>query len=595
MSDRAVSIGSRADSRMLTVEVSLRAAEPRVTIYEATSQRISADGLVFAAVTSPAPTDFDDLRVWLSRGCPDSSAPRQAFGVVSVEPRTGRVLAATSARTEVCLFYAQTATSLVVSSHLAGLVARLPELPELNVAKLADLMTLSDDSRSTVFAGVSRVPTGHRMRWQPGQTPTVSRWFHPDAVVRFRALKPGDDAVLMRDAVRGAVTASVPESGDVAAALSGGLDSTMVVATAAGILVPQGRKVNAATHVPLPRAAAIKSGWEPDDGPYARLMAERTPGLTYTPLVNTAKKTPLDVLPWIFETTFAPVLVHSSVVWGAAMTEWARSLGSQVLLGGDMGNASFSRNRAGIRRQLVLAGRWGPVLRDLPLQRRSGQSWAPIMFSLAGAIAPDWVHRLRGRLPANSSVRFAQEMPLRPEMISDEASQLLKASALGSQARAHSAWVDFVMEDPSLSPSAPDIDLWFSDPLSDPEVIRTAFSLPLESWIGGGLDRSVARRAMVGLVPDEIRLRTTRGEQSADFGEWIQGREQQYQEAMDEVSASPSAQRFIDVAKLRASLAAGLPHPGRAAYDWDLTHGRALNLGLFAAWWDHKVRATPGP
>lgn len=577
----------------LSLTVQVRPAGPQVVVREATAQRVMRDGRVLAVVTSPAPVDLDVLARWISAGCPEASAPRQAFAAVLADPVDGSVVSVSTSRTEVSLFYTWTPDSLILSSRLRGVVDWLPVRPDLNIGKLADLTALFDDPENTVFAGVQRLPTGHLLRWRPGQRPVLSRWFRPEETEPIRLTGPDSDAFLMRAAVRSAVQASLPASGDVAASVSGGLDSTMVAAMAAEVMCAQGRVVHGATHVPLPGTAARRVGWEPDDGPYAELLAEQIPGLTFTPIINRAKTSPLEVLTWEFDHTYAPTMNATNAVWWQAICRWAQSLGCELLLGGDSGNASFSRDRAGVRQELFDTGRWLPILRDLPLQHRAGESWAAVAYSLAGVVSPKWVHAARNRWRDRGEPSFARQMPLRQELLSEGARAHLVQQETRTPTRSRTDWLRWVLEDPSLTSSVPDVGPWQSDPLSDPVVVRTACSLPLESWIGGGLNRSVARRAMAGLVPDEIRLRATRGEQSADFGRWIIGRDQEYRDAVDEVAASPSANQFIDVPALRASIATGLPAPGPLTDQWDNTHGRALTLGLFAAWWDKRTARTP--
>ncbi|MCE7992742.1 MAG: hypothetical protein HEP71_12215 [Roseivirga sp.] len=48
-------------------------------------------------------------------------------------------------------------------------------------------------------------------------------------------------------------------------------------------------------------------------------------------------------------------------------------------------------------------------------------------------------------------------------------------------------------------------------PLSDPRIINFALQLPAEEFSKGGMDRSIMRRAVSDYLPDELRLRNTKG------------------------------------------------------------------------------------
>lgn len=583
-------------TRILSISVSRGSPEPEVSVLTATDQHLESPRWLVAAVTSPAPTDIAAIARWLLGGCDEPTAPREGFAVVAMDRFEGSVHAATSARTEVALFYAWSEDRLIISSHLRGVIDQLATRPNLDVGKLADLLCLHDDPSTTAYQGIKRLPIGHELRWVPGGQPRVTRWFNPPHQPSARTRSPAGDAELMRNVVTDAVRASLPTGGDVAAAVSGGLDSTMVAATAARLLNPLGRSVRGVGFEPLPGTVALRPGWEPDDGPYARLLAQATPGMTYTPLINSRGRTPLTALPWVFEHTYAPFLAHSSALWAEEVTLWAQSTGASVLLGGDAGNATFSRDRTGIRHQQIITGQWSPVVRDLRIQRRNGDSWRQIVWLLSGALAPDWVHAMRERLSHAPRSHFFEEIPVRRGAVGERAQANLARIASPGPNRSHKAWVDWVLEDASLYGCVPDVGLWHSDPLSDPRVVRTALTLPLESWMADGLDRSLARRAMRGVVPDEIRLRTTRGEQSADFGRWIVGRQSDYEDAVETVCASQTAAQFLDLPALRSSVTDGWPEPGRSSQIWDLIFGRALSVGLFAAWWDarpsERYRAT---
>lgn len=75
-------------------------------------------------------------------------------------------------------------------------------------------------------------------------------------------------------------------------------------------------------------------------------------------------------------------------------------------------------------------------------------------------------------------------------------------------------------------------DVRWADPLGSPQVIRAAFAMPAEEWTAGGLDRSVARRLTEGLLPDDVRLRRARGEQSADLPDLLRRDADRYTEAL---------------------------------------------------------------
>ena len=60
--------------------------------------------------------------------------------------------------------------------------------------------------------------------------------------------------------------------------------------------------------------------------------------------------------------------------------------------------------------------------------------------------------------------------------------------------------------------------VWERDPTCDPRVVRFCFSVPVEQYVQGGLDRALIRRATKHYLPDEVRLnQRIRGIQGADW------------------------------------------------------------------------------
>jgi hypothetical protein len=201
---------------------------------------------------------------------------------------------------------------------------------------------------------------------------------------------------------------------------------------------------------------------------------------------------------------------------------------------------------------------------------RAARAWRRLRHGRDDAAAPD-------RMPLRTARRLGQEA--------------------GPSAVSRSAWEAAVLVDPSASTSmqVPGLNVWHSDPLGDAEVSRVLFSLGPQEWLGDGRNRALARRATLGLLPDEVRLRATRGVQGIDLGRAIDAHQQQYAAALDRVTSSPLARDLLDTAALRRSMAGGVPTQGRAAYEWQLFEGRALGMGLFVAWYEDRAARWPRP
>ncbi len=133
------------------------------------------------------------------------------------------------------LYYVADAQIIAFASEIKALLPALPRVPEIDTASLDDYLALrSVPAPHTLFTGVRKLPAGHRLRVDVGGTTvggkiSVERYWSIPSHTR-RSVHP-DDAVAevataLERAVRAALVADVP----VGAYLSGGVDSSLIVA-----------------------------------------------------------------------------------------------------------------------------------------------------------------------------------------------------------------------------------------------------------------------------------------------------------------------------------------------------------------------------
>lgn len=139
------------------------------------------------------------------------------------------------------LYYSRTPEQLIFASEVKALLAVLPTAPGVDLLSLDSyLAARSVPSPNTLFEGVSKLPPGHRAELTRAGILTITRyWQPPEPDPRGRwtdhaALDAVDEAVT--EAVDAALVADVP----VGAYLSGGVDSSLIVAKIAA-LRPQHR------------------------------------------------------------------------------------------------------------------------------------------------------------------------------------------------------------------------------------------------------------------------------------------------------------------------------------------------------------------
>lgn len=484
---------------------------------------------------------------------------------------------------------------MYVAHHPRDLVRALPRPPALNIAKLVDLAVHHDDPAVTIYDGVARVPNGHVLVHRPGAPPTVRRWFAPDSEVD-RSIALSDAPGLLREAVRDAVRVSLPAHGNVAATVSGGLDSSTVSAMAAGLLAPEGRTVQGLTHVPLPGTEDPAELWEADDGPYVEAIARAVEGLTWSPVANSGLTTPFEADLWAFPRTWHPPFNPMNQVWINEIVRRCEAAEVSILLTGSAGNATFSRNHEGVLRGLARQGRVDALLRQVRLRHATGVGWARAGRSVvretlpAGVLAWRRKQRLRRAGRQREWAGLFERLPAREERLSEAARVEYEEARSGHGVVDRAGWLDFLRLDGARFGLVQNLSdsVWWSDPLSDPEVIATALRIPEEAWLAGGRDRGLAREAARGVLPDEVRLRASWGAQSADGAAWMVGQVAAYREMLERFRASPSVPEFLDLDLLDVAVGPPLTDPDTAVI-WQDIFGRAFSLGHFAVWYEDEV------
>jgi asparagine synthase (glutamine-hydrolysing) len=153
---------------------------------------------------------------------------RGMFGIAVWDSRSRTLLLARDRVGIKPLHYAAAGGRLYFGSEIKSILAGTDEPPALDPEALDHYLSYLYTPRDrTIFAGVHKLPPGHLLRWQDGQTEVQRYWQLP---AREEAPRSEDEAIealrdVLRDAVRSHLMSEVP----LGAFLSGGVDSSLVV------------------------------------------------------------------------------------------------------------------------------------------------------------------------------------------------------------------------------------------------------------------------------------------------------------------------------------------------------------------------------
>jgi hypothetical protein len=426
--------------------------------------------------------------------------------------------------------------------------------------------------------GVEAVPAGSTLNLRPGSAPQASVWFAADETPR--AGRVGDFVEQYCAAIDDVMRAELPESGDVSALMSAGLDSTMVVGTAAGVLARAGGQ-RIAAHCLDPFPATDGDGnrgrWLYSDLPDAQSMGELWPNVDVIGLRNDEHLTPIDTLPRRFATTGLPVLNPDNSVWIDLAIRRAAAADHEVMLNGQSGNRVFSYEPPDAHFDAVMRRNPGAAIDAI---RARAQATGNSAWWEARALLGPMRRPLARARAAAKSIRPAQGPAALPLVSAAAMDRLgLRAGLHNSPfyrrpgAKPPAFWRPGAVDGELSLPETLEAGVRTADPLAAEPLVRIVASLPAEAFIGVADGRSFARRTMAGRVPDRIRLRRHRGMQAADRAQWYTDPER-LAATMADLAADDRVARLIDVDRLVQPVS--IQDPG-----WVTSWNRALGVGLF--------------
>jgi asparagine synthase (glutamine-hydrolysing) len=380
--------------------------------------------------------------------------------------------------------------SLPKGLHRSGLASPAPDPAAFAFSALFDRLP----PRRTWFEQIGEVYPGHTLvldlaRADPLQ---VQHWFPPAA--RGRPWKNGrpEAALELRERVRAAVESRLPAGKAVACELSGGLDSTSVAILAARAMARRGGRVLTLSHVdPIRDDLPIL-----DDRRHLLRTLNQEPNfdafLTYVDGAVGADDP--DVPQAIASARFGLMFEH------------VRSAGLDLILTGNGGDEAASYNGNDVILALLRRGRCFYALREM---HRRARREAVGLRALVRFNVLDPVRSSQSAFRGAASPRASKESAAE-HFLTSEALHLAHALANLGQTRISPA--SRLLEGPNFERCtyhavlAANHGVAFTHPLLDRSVLEFALRLPPEYLLDDGRIREPFRRAMMGVLPEDVRL-----------------------------------------------------------------------------------------
>jgi asparagine synthase (glutamine-hydrolysing) len=445
------------------------------------------------------------------------------FAFALWDARTQTLLLARDRFGEKPLFYGERADGFVFASELGALLADERTPAEISLPALDAYLALQYvPSPDTIYEGLKKLPAGHTLQLRCGGRPVVRRYYQPSFAPTLAGLSEHEAIEQVRATVEESVRVRLMSDVPLGAFLSGGIDSSIVVACMAR-----------ATGTPVKTfSVGFSEGGRADNElPYARLVAERYRTDHYEMVV---KPDMVGLLPDIVRHHGEP-FADTSAVPTRYLCELARRHVT-VALSGDAGDEAFG----GYRRYV-----WAHVA-DLLLRlpRPLVRAAAALLGAAPGGPAR-WLREYGARLSDDEATRYlrfichfsaAEKDEIYTPELQARFAHDATAEAFAARLAASGA-TDTVsrLQDLDAATYLPDDILAKVDiasmshslearaPFVDHLVMELGASLPGPLKLRGGKGKWILKQAFADLVPAEIVSRRKKGF-ALPTGSWLAGR-----------------------------------------------------------------------
>lgn len=395
----------------------------------------------------------------------------------------------------------------VFASDLAALMAvgpRTVNWPALK-GKLAYLSYYHPEA--TLVAEVSNLPPGHLLEVDANGVRKTA-YFRPEDAPSIRYAREDDYAERLRELLIDAVRCRVRSEGEVAAHLSGGLDSSAIAVLAARETRADRRTLTTYSYAVRPPAG---SGPQHEWAHIAAVCEQEGISCAFTEV------SPGECLAYLTRDV-AHTSPFASAPWDAQIFRRASQAGARVLLSGWGGDELITGHALGFYAELFAHGRWTTLWRESGARLAADTSAPPrlsarMRFLLERGVKPLLPDRVIARLDDGFMERPAfapfldpdlvaqlRQIPLLPVVPKRWEHPSVHQQQLGMLAYGH---VQLRME--TWAAETAPLGLTVRYPLLDRRIVEFALGIPSRLHVQDGWIRSLFRSATRDLLPETVR------------------------------------------------------------------------------------------
>jgi asparagine synthase (glutamine-hydrolysing) len=442
----------------------------------------------------------------------------------------------------------------------------------LNERWITDFLSLNGilhetEFEETVYKDIYQVPPAHSI--------TINRegfskklYWNPLIEVQPLYLKTDEEYdEAFRKVFFEAVHCRLRSTNDVGVMLSGGLDSGSVACVAAKKLSKQNKRLKAFSSVPIGEYKNKSTKhYIFDESEYIEAISNYSGNIDVNYFRCEGKDSLINIDHFIYMLE-QPYKVMQNTFWINEIMESASQSGCKVILNGHFGNSTISAGSFDVHaRTLFRKGKLLTLLKEVKqFSSEMDESANRIGKVLIKTFLPFKLRKTVYRKLYKNHDKFSSVI-VNPNLIlkwsvesrfdKDNYNQIIskyynfyesKKYLVNNLAFSHIGAIDTKM---SLVNG-----ISLRDPTRDKRVIEFCLSLDYDQFVRNGQERHLIRRAMEGILPDKVRLNTSRmGLQGPDWIERLEPKWKDIRRELEKMMEDKDIQTYIDCDKLKDKL-----------------------------------------
>jgi len=476
---------------------------------------------------------------------------------------------------------------------------QFPSVPKtLDPLQLALQFTATvADPADTPYKNIRLVPPGTHLSVDARGVREQAFW-RLDTSRRVTLRTPQAYAEAARDLLDQAVRRALRSAQTPGVLLSGGLDSSAIAASAARLLAPA--PLYTYTAEPPPgQVVAARDGWYDRERPYVDALAARYSNL-HPHFCHSTEPASTEIDPTPFFVAGGRSQFNANHLgWFDPAYRAAQKNGHAVVLTGESGNFTLSFNGLRGLGDFARGGRLDKLIQLLPgaARYRSWTLWGTLKGQiLLPAVPPKlraalwrWRHSKEEPSTKYAAIRseFAVKVGLGVALQAqgDDGLSIYTTDSRKLIVRHMEAQRIRTLE--TMRTIRAYYGFEVRDPFADPDLAEFCLAIPREQYLLGGVQRSLARRALADRLPAALLAERGYGRQNPEWFTRMTAQRESFAAEIERLTNVPLAAEMLDLPRLKQMIDTW-PQDATAAearrLEFALILPRAIQTGRFIRW-----------